>query len=76
FELEEPSEIRPVQYYCCDPYTNAPNSKLPDVKPDLSSATAGEQQAIEHACDTAREAMAKQFYYECLSRDLTKLGYR
>ncbi|MGR8998207.1 MAG: hypothetical protein ACU88J_04060 [Gammaproteobacteria bacterium] len=58
------------------PYHNTPNNALPDVKPDLSAATAGEQQAIEHACDTAREAMARQFYYECLSHELAKLGYR
>jgi len=58
------------------PYPNGPNNTLPDVKPDLSGATAGEQQAIEHACDTAHEAMARQFYYECLSHELAKLGYR
>lgn len=58
------------------PYPNTPDSTLPDVKPDLSAATDGEQQAIEHACDTAREAMARQFYYECLSHELAKLGYR
>jgi hypothetical protein len=58
------------------PYPNAPSSGLPDVKPDLSGATTEEQRAIERACDTAREAMAKQFYYECLSHELAKLRYR
>jgi hypothetical protein len=44
-------------------------------KPDLSRASPDEQRAIEQACDTEREAMAKEFYYECLSNELVKLGY-
>jgi hypothetical protein len=46
------------------------------VKPDLSGATAGERQAIERACYSAHEAMARQFYYERLSHELAKPGCR